>query len=297
MPTKLARKYLSFNDVFIAPQYSTVPSREGLDTTTQLGPLTLKLPVISANMPSITGIDMCIEMAANGGLGILPRFDTIGNSVEAFAKATKSEDMDCLESPVGVSIGVQSSDKDRFAALFAAGARLFCVDVAHGHHLLVKDMLEWIRNHYSTNSKDFKWDGKYLGIAPIIIAGNIASAEAAIALYHWGADIIKCGIGPGCFVDGTPVRTINGYKPIEEVVVGDMVLTNFCKYKEVLATTIREECDFIFDVNGIECTGNHEFYVLHKKYRDIVTDDNLDEYATWIKAEELTKDYFLLQCS
>jgi dihydroxyacetone kinase len=51
----------------------------------------------------------------------------------------------------------------------------------------------------------------------------------------------------------------------------------------------------IVKVNNIKATPNHEFYVLHKKYRDIVNDSNIKQYAEWIEAKHLTKDYLLLK--
>jgi IMP dehydrogenase/GMP reductase len=83
----------------------------------------------------------------------------------------------------GVSVGVQQSDHERFKALYDAGACLFTVDVAHGHHILVKKMIQYMRDS--------------VGEAICIVAGNVATSEAATALKEWGADIIKVGIGPG----------------------------------------------------------------------------------------------------
>jgi IMP dehydrogenase/GMP reductase len=62
-------------------------------------------------------------------------------------------------------------------------------------------------------------------VAVEVIAGNIATAEAARALVEAGADAVKCGIGPGCFAAGTRILMADStYKNIEEVVPGDRVI-------------------------------------------------------------------------
>jgi len=84
----------------------------------------------------------------------------------------------------GVSIGVnKEKDLKRFCALQDVGAKLFTIDVAHGHHILVYEMLQLINEHRGKNT--------------VIIAGNVATIEGAYCLKQWGADIIKIGIGPG----------------------------------------------------------------------------------------------------
>lgn len=197
MATKLKKECLSFNEIFISPQYSDIESRENIDTSSLLGPLKLELPIISANMPSITGVDMAVKLSEYGCLGILPRFDTIENAVTDFDCAYREIENLGFKSPVGVSVGVQSHDKERFKALHEAGARLFCIDVAHGDHILVKNMLEWIRNIYGEYDSQECWDGKDLIIQPIVIAGNVASYSGLVNLKNWGADVVKVGIGPG----------------------------------------------------------------------------------------------------
>jgi IMP dehydrogenase len=185
----------TFNDVMFVPQYSEIEHRKDISTTTNMGKFVLELPLISANMKDITGPKMAAKMAMMGGLGILHRFAPEGlNHQERIEyaldqyKQTKillqKTDVELNPYTFGVSVGVQESDKERFEALFEAGACLFTVDVAHGHHLLVKNMIEFMRN--AIYGKDI-----------CIIAGNVATEQAAGALKEWGADIVKIGIGPG----------------------------------------------------------------------------------------------------
>jgi IMP dehydrogenase len=84
---------------------------------------------------------------------------------------------------VGVSIGVQEEDKERFSKLYDVGARIFVIDIANGFCKLMKDMVCWIK---SQNLKDIH-----------VIGGNIATAEGAYELAEWGVNCVKVGIGPG----------------------------------------------------------------------------------------------------
>jgi IMP dehydrogenase len=80
---------------------------------------------------------------------------------------------------VGAAVGVR--DQDRVSALIDAEVDVLVVDTAHGHSKNVIDMVRWIKKHYDID----------------IIAGNIATAEAAEDLIKAGADAVKVGIGPG----------------------------------------------------------------------------------------------------
>ena len=183
----------TFNEVMFVPQYSEVKSRSNISTLTDMGEFKLDLPLISSNMKDISGPKMVARMCKMGGLGILHRFGTIQESVSDFKEAEKLIENEGLyanppawlttEYSIGVSVGVKEYENERFIALYDAGARLFTVDVAHGHHILVKEMIQFMRERAGKNI--------------CIIAGNVATPEGARDLREWGASIIKCGIGPG----------------------------------------------------------------------------------------------------
>lgn len=171
----------TYNDVLIKPCYSEVASRSLVDLSTRIGNTTLKLPVVSSNMKTVTGPKMAAILAKHGALGLLHRFCTTENNVEMFK--------DSQTANVGVSIGVKEEDKERFEKLYSVGARIFCIDVAHGHHILVKNMLHWINNDI------LNWDRSSRSQVTVI-AGNIATPEAYYDMCQWGADAVKVGIGP-----------------------------------------------------------------------------------------------------
>ncbi|HMU55315.1 MAG TPA: IMP dehydrogenase [Nitrospira sp.] len=83
---------------------------------------------------------------------------------------------------VGAAVGVGPDTEDRVALLKRAGVDLVVVDTAHGHSQAVLDMVKLIKKQYS---------------ALEVVAGNIATAEAAKDLLKAGVDAVKVGVGPG----------------------------------------------------------------------------------------------------
>jgi IMP dehydrogenase len=183
----------TYSDVLIEPQYSEIESRsKDVDISTTIGNAKLSIPVVSANMRNITGPKMAAEISKNGGLGILHRFCSIEENVAMYTNIGQifRDDNDMKDiPPAGVSIGVKDEEKKRFESLYLAGARIFCIDVAHGHHVLVKNMLKWI------NDQMFLWDRNGRRFLTVI-AGNVATAQGYADLVDWGADAVKVGIGP-----------------------------------------------------------------------------------------------------
>ena len=84
---------------------------------------------------------------------------------------------------VGAAVGTTPDTMDRVAALREAGVDLVVVDTAHGHSRGVIATVERIKSQWGEQQQ--------------VIAGNIATAEAALALVTAGADGVKVGIGPG----------------------------------------------------------------------------------------------------
>jgi IMP dehydrogenase len=82
---------------------------------------------------------------------------------------------------VGAAVGVGPDAVERAGALVDAEADVLVVDTAHGHSVGVLDVVRRIKSEWEVQ----------------VIAGNIATAEAAEALIDAGADGVKCGIGPG----------------------------------------------------------------------------------------------------
>lgn len=165
---------LDFDDVLLVPQHSKLMSRRKVDISTQIGHLQLKVPVISANMDSITGPEMAEEMGRLGGLGILHRYESVDKTVKNI-NALK------VKGVVVPSVGVQPIDRIAAQRYWDAGADAICVDVAHGDHVLAEKMVEFC---------------SLLGFRTII-GGNVATKQGARLLFNAGANVIKVGVGPG----------------------------------------------------------------------------------------------------
>jgi IMP dehydrogenase len=236
----------TFNDVLINPKYSEVLSRSNVKLDCVLGNHQFTLPIISSNMKTITESNMASTMSDLGGLGILHRFCTIDKNVYIYKEAIGfSKIYGNHNAQIGVSIGVQEQDKQRFYALYEAGARIFCIDVAHGHHILVKNMLQYINNQLWRPDERKKIT---------IIAGNIASVDAYFDLALWGADVVKCGIGP------SPVcmtRSNTG--------VGAAQLSMLCKIYEQQSKQLKRPS--IIADGGLKCVGD---IAKALKYADMV---------------------------
>ncbi len=83
---------------------------------------------------------------------------------------------------VAAAIGVTADVMDRVEALVKANVDAVSIDTAHAHSKSVIDLLKKVKSQYSHLQ---------------VVAGNIATGEAALALAKAGADAVKVGIGPG----------------------------------------------------------------------------------------------------
>jgi len=83
---------LTYDDVLLVPQYSTVDSRRGLSTLTQLTKkLTLQVPIVSANMDVVTESEMAISIAREGGIGMIHRFMPVADQARQIQRVKKAE--------------------------------------------------------------------------------------------------------------------------------------------------------------------------------------------------------------
>ena len=83
---------------------------------------------------------------------------------------------------VGAAVGTGAGTDERVTALVGAGVDVIVVDTAHGHSQGVLERVRWVKSQFPDVQ---------------VIGGNIATADAAIALAEAGADAVKVGIGPG----------------------------------------------------------------------------------------------------
>jgi IMP dehydrogenase len=170
--------YLTFDDVLLSPQASRFNSR--LDPTIDLRGFAGSIPIISANMDTVTGLDMALCMENLGGLGIIHRFF---KNIDEYERVLidASAKLQQLAFSVGCGIKWIEFVEMLLAKIDTNNKPIVCLDVAHGHMQQSIDTVVALRKNFPI----------------VIVAGNIATAQAAHDLAHAGADAVKVGVGCG----------------------------------------------------------------------------------------------------
>ncbi len=199
-------KWLTYDDVLLVPNMSRLTSRNdpriSLATRITSG-IPMQMPLVSANMDTVTEGDMAVAMHKAGGIGILHRFYQIkyGDT----AKTIWLNDIKKIAAAGGVpafSIGLDPKDIDIVEEALKAIASvtgkkpeaIVCVDVAHAHTEMMYHHIKKLSLAYAGNIQ--------------IIAGNVATPMGAKMLVDAGAHAIKVGVGGGSVCS---TRIINGH--------------------------------------------------------------------------------------
>ena len=169
------KEALTFDDVLLLPQYSSILPSETDISLNLTHRIKLSVPFLSSAMDTVTESKMAIAIASAGGIGVIHRNLSIKDQVNEIIKVKKNL-------IVSAAVGTSSNDLERAKSLIYNGCDLIVLDTAHGHSEKVLKILDKIK--------------KIKSKTPICV-GNIATAQAAKKLYNSGADIIKVGIGPG----------------------------------------------------------------------------------------------------
>lgn len=174
------KKALCFDDVLLVPNHSNVMSRSDVKLAQVLYGrnynLKLEIPLIGAPMDTVMGVDMAITLSKMGGLGIIHRYNSIDDQADMVSKVYAAN------SQCGVAIPGSKDYLERFNACFNAGARVFCIDMAHGDHVLMHEALTKL---------------KKLNMPVYLIAGNVTHSWAAGQLAKAGADCVRISVGGG----------------------------------------------------------------------------------------------------
>jgi len=198
---------LTFDDVLLVPGPSSVLPSE-VDLGSSLAPsLTLAIPLISAAMDTVTGAAMAIAMGQLGGLGVIHRNLTPEEQAAEVAQVVAQG------LPAAAAVGAGPEALERAVLLSRAGARALFVDTAHGHsERVVATVRELARRHPEC----------------IIVAGNVATGDAALALGEAGAHAVKVGVGPGSIcttrvVAGVGVPQLTAISDAAKALAGSVV--------------------------------------------------------------------------
>jgi len=197
----MIQEAVTYSDVLLVPQYSDIKSRAEVKLTSNLSENEFRLPIIASPMDTISEKNMAVAMADEGGLAIIHRYNTIKEQVNIVESSKAS--LVNPDSPVAAAIGTSGDYLERACALYEAGVRILCVDVAHGHHILMKNALRELRATF--------------GDKVHIMAGNIATLEGYNDLVDWGADSVRCNIGGGS-ICSTRVQTGHGVPGLHTII-------------------------------------------------------------------------------
>ena len=196
---------LTYDDIQLVPAFSNIKSRTNINLNTMLSRrYGLLNPIVASPMDTVCEFDMALKMAQLGGVGCIHRFMSITHQCDIVEELQNRiyDDSDSLSIaedwgvmyddwhaeikhvPIMAAIGVQEEDKKRAKELVKSGANVLLIDVAHGDHQNVIDMIHWCKTQSELVNVD-------------IIAGNIATQSAAETLLAYGADGLRVGIGGG----------------------------------------------------------------------------------------------------
>lgn len=177
---------LRYQDVCLLPNYSELMSRSDANTFSYLGGQQFRLPVVPANMKTVIDYDLARWMSKERYFYIMHRFD---HDTREFIELANEEDWQTIS----ISVGVKEQDEKLVeyireprpfnGSMQKPRVDYITIDIAHGHCAAMKNMIGYIR--------------EMLGDTVCVIAGNVCTRDAVKALFEWGADVVKVGIGQG----------------------------------------------------------------------------------------------------
>lgn len=195
---RIRKKTYGFDDLLIVPKKTDLVSREHVSLETALSEkYKFQIPLISANMDSITEWEMVVAMNSVGGFGIVHRYmdrESRFYQLEKLKNNTKA-----------LSVGITEEEIAIGKDLIDRGVDILCLDVAHGHSTMMERALYALKNYSIRTNKSVHF-----------IAGNVATPEGTEDLIKWGADAVKVGIGPGSMCT-TRVVTGAGYGQLSAI--------------------------------------------------------------------------------
>lgn len=169
---------LSFDDVWLEPQYSEITSRAHPILISKLTEgVVLKHPVIASNMASVVGPEMMDVLGNSGSIAFCHRFLNQKQLVELAKNKSNLEHFP-------FSIGIKDGDYDSASRLFdilGPFKPIVLVDIAHAHTKIMGEFLERIVKIGFEN----------------VIAGNVATPDGYLYLVEHGAKAVRVGVAGG----------------------------------------------------------------------------------------------------
>jgi len=187
-----SEEHLSFDDILLVPQHSSISSRKDVSTRVSLGSgmtgFSLNVPVIAAPMDTVCEWEMAVGIRKAGGIGTLHRYMPIEEQARHIKMAKANGAI------VGGSVGAIGQFEHDAAELLEAGATFILIDVANGHS-----------DHAMLATQRLK---KSFGRETHIMSGNVSTWEGYAKLADAGADSIRVGIGGG---SACTTRVVTGH--------------------------------------------------------------------------------------
>lgn len=231
------------------------------------------LPLFTAPMSAVVGVNSWKDYMNNRINSIIPRNVPLGKRLYYLSNTT-----------MFVAFGLEEIKEQFIINNYTDYNQFFhiLIDIANGNMKKVFDLVKQLKEKYNNDV--------------IIMAGNIANPETYEEYCKAGIDYCRVGIGggSGCFIDGTLV-TMHDFskKPIEEIELGDQVYTKNGIFPVISKSRLKCNSTILIN-NEIECTSDHEFYVINKSDLPNINEENYQQFAYWVEAKHLNKDSHLL---
>jgi hypothetical protein len=270
---------LDFSEVLLKPQPSAISSRKQIDLIRNFNNFSA-IPLMASNMSSVGTFEAALVLCSKNVMTVLHKHysvDEYKNFYNSLAILGYDENL------VFYSMGIGEKDLAKYHDLVRILGRSpnVCIDIANGYSDAFVDFCEKFR----------------VSVGPdlTIMAGNVVTSDMVEKLVSVGVSIVKVGIGSGCFISGSQVITSTGTKNIENIEIGDFVLTHTGTYEKVTNIFSYDNSKPLISINNVISTDDHEYYVIDKFCEDIVTDENIHEFAMWVSAKELTDNHLLIK--
>jgi hypothetical protein len=245
---------LDFSDVLIKPQKSSLNSRKNVDLNiSYIMPHSKQIwngiPIIIANMDTTGTFEMFLEASKYNIITCIHKHYSCDDWEEF-----RNINSDIKWEYLCISAGSSLNDFNKITDIIkiCPEINMICLDIANGYSEHFIDIIKQYRKEFPDKT---------------IMAGNVVTPEITKELIIAGADIVKIGIGSGCFTEDTRVLMATGiYKNINQINVGEYVINKDGKPVRV-KNVINQGPKNIFKIttnnwhDDIFVTGNHQYWI------------------------------------
>lgn len=282
---------IGYDDITIVPErITTIESRKECNPYDENG----MLPIFASCMSSVVSMENVKDFNDAKINAVVPRSYSIPDRIRCLSDLNGTSNFVAFSLDEARAIFRKRKETVLSiikAPLYAKIGRDFvlepiriCIDLANGHMQCLLNLVKELKDEWG---KDI-----------VIMTGNIAEPRTYIDYENAGVDFCRITVGSGsvCFVEGTKITMADGSLcNIEDVDKGDCVKTKNGIHK-ISNVFTKNTSETVVINNDVECTPNHEFFVVKKdEISDSPTDEEIKEKGMWVKAEDLTDEYLLVK--